>query len=73
MHRIVIALAAAALSGCTFVRYDAGALTVIDLHPGGEQITLDGELVERGRISVNRQQGSSADLIGVAVDAAVGL
>jgi hypothetical protein len=46
---------------------------VIDLHPSGEQITLDGELVERGRISVNRQQGSSADLIGIAVDAAVGL
>lgn len=73
MHRMMIALAAAGLSACTFVRYDTGTLTVIDLHPGGEQITLDGELVERGRISVNRQQGSSAEVIGVAVDAAVGL
>ena len=71
--KITALILTAALSGCTFVRYDAGTLTVIDLHPGGEQITLDGELVERGRISVNRQQGSSAELIGVAVDAAVGL
>lgn len=71
--KITALILTAMLSGCTFVRYDAGTLTVIDLHPGGEQITLDGELVERGRISVNRQQGSSAELIGVAVDAAVGL
>ena len=71
--KITALILTAVLSGCTFVRYDAGTLTVIDLHPGGEQITLDGELVERGRISVNRQQGSSAELIGVAVDAAVGL
>ena len=71
--KITALILTAMLSGCTFVRYAAGTLTVIDLHPGGEQITLDGELVERGRISVNRQQGSSAELIGVAVDAAVGL
>ena len=71
--KITALILTAMLSGCTFVRYDAGTLTVIDLHPGGEQITLDGELVARGRISVNRQQGSSAEIIGVAVDAAVGL
>ena len=71
--KITALILTAMLSACTFVRYDAGTLTVIDLHPGGEQITLDGELVARGRISVNRQQGSSAEIIGVAVDAAVGL
>ena len=61
------------LTGCTFVRYDQGALTVIDIHPGGETIALDGVLQDRGALSVNREQGSNADIISAAVDAAVGL
>ncbi len=61
------------LTGCTYVRYDQGALTVIDLHPGGESIALDGALEGRGELSVNREQGSNAEIIGAAVDAAVGL
>ena len=61
------------LTGCTFVRYDQGALTVLDIHPGGESIALDGILEGRGALSVNREQGSNAEIIGAAVDAAVGL
>lgn len=61
------------LAGCTYVRYDQGALTVIDLHPGGESIALDGTLDGRGALTVNREQGSNAEIIGAAVDAAVGL
>jgi hypothetical protein len=61
------------LTGCTFVRYDQGALTVLDIHPGGESIALDGVLNERGALSVNREQGSSAEIVSDVVDAAVGL
>ena len=61
------------LAGCTFVRYSDGALMVIDIHPGGESIALDGVLNDRGTLSVNREQGSNAEIIGAAVDAAVGL
>ncbi len=61
------------LAGCTYVRYDQGALTVIDFHPSGESIALDGALDGRGALTVNREQGSNAEIIGAAVDAAVGL
>ena len=61
------------LTSCTFVRYQDGALTVIDFHPGGESIALDGTLDGRGTLNVNREQGSNAEIIGAAVDAAVGL
>ena len=61
------------LASCTYVRYQDGALTVIDLHPGGESIALDGALDGRGTLTVNREQGSNAEVIGTVVDAAVGL
>ena len=70
---IAATLAALSLVGCTFVRYQDGALTVIDVHPGGETIALDGVLEGRGALTVNREQGSNAEIIGAAVDAAVGL
>ena len=68
-----VIVAIAMLTGCTFVRYNQGALTVIDIHPGGESIALDGVLNERGALSVNREQGSSAEIVSDVVDAAVGL
>ena len=71
--KILILMTAIALTSCTFVRYDQGALTVIDIHPSGESIALDGVLNDRGALSVNREQGSNAEIIGAAVDAAVGL
>lgn len=71
--RLLLITALFLLSSCTYVRYQDGALTVIDLHPGGESIALDGTLEGRGAITVNREQGSSAEVIGTVVDAAVGL
>lgn len=70
---VCIIAASIALTGCTYVRYQDGALTVIDLHPVGESIALDGTLEGRGALTVNREQGSNAEIIGAAVDAAVGL
>ena len=70
---LAVILAISLLTGCTYVRYDQGSLTVIDLHPGGESIALDGTLKDRGELSVNREQGSNAEIIGAAVDAAEGL
>ncbi len=73
--RVIWLISAMLLTSCTVVRYTAGdtALTVIDVHPGGETIMMDGELLNRGKLSVNREQGSSAEIVGAAVDAAVGL
>jgi len=69
----VVIVAIAMLAGCTFVRYSDGALMVIDIHPGGESIALDGVLDGRGALSVNREQGSSAEIVSDVVDVAVGL
>lgn len=68
-----VILAISLLTGCTYVRYQNGELTVIDFHPSGESIALDGTLNDRGELSVNREQGSNAEIIGDVVDAAVGL
>ena len=70
---LAVILAISLLTGCTYVRYQNGELTVIDFHPSGESIALDGTLNDRGELSVNREQGSNAEIIGAAVDAAVGL
>lgn len=70
---LAVIAAISLLTGCTYVRYQNGELTVIDFHPSGESIALDGTLNDRGELSVNREQGSSADIVSSAVDAAVGL
>lgn len=70
---LAVIAAISLLTGCTYVRYQNGELTVIDLHPGGESIALDGALEGRGELSVNREQGNNAEIIGDVVDAAVGL
>lgn len=69
-----IALLCLLLTSCTAVRYTSGdtTLTVIDLHPGGESLSLDGAIHGTGTLAVNREQGSSAEIVGAAVDAAVG-
>lgn len=63
------------MTGCTVVRYqsDERTLTVIDLHPGGETLVLDGVLTNIGRVSVNRDTSDSTAVVGAVVDAAVGL
>lgn len=74
LRKATVTIAAISLlTGCTYVRYQNGELTVIDFHPSGESIALDGALDGRGELSVNREQGSNAEIIGAAVDAAVGL
>lgn len=73
-RKVTVTIAAISLlTGCTYVRYQNGGLTVIDFHPSGESIALDGALEGRGELSVNREQGSNAEIIGDVVDAAVGL
>lgn len=63
------------LTSCTVVRYQSTerTLTVIDLHPGGETLVLDGVLTNIGRVSVNRDTSDSSAVVGAAIDAAVGL
>lgn len=63
------------LTGCTVVRYQSTerTLTVLDVHPGGESLVLDGVLTNIGRVSVNRDTSDSSSVVGAVVDAAVGL
>lgn len=53
------------MTSCTAVRYKSSdtSLTVIDLHPGGESLSLSGVLDSKGALDVNREQGSSAEVI----------
>ncbi len=68
-------IAAAILTSCTAVRYSDGtrSLTVVDIHPGGETLVLDGALTSIGKVSINRNTEDSSTVIGAAVDAVVGL
>jgi len=74
MKLILIALSLI-LASCTVVRYssDERTLTVIDLHPGGESLSLSGAIESIGTLDVNREQGSSAQIVSDAVDAATGI
>ena len=75
MKTLALMLAILTLTSCTMVRYQSTerTLTVIDLHPGGESITLSGAIQDTATLDVNREQGSNAEIIGAAVDAAIGL
>lgn len=63
------------LNACTVVRYQSAdrSLTVIDLHPGGETLSLQGTLDSIGTLEVNRDTQDSAEIVSAVVDAAVGL
>jgi len=65
MIKIAAILAALLITSCTTVRYTSGdtSLTVLDLHPGGETISLSGVLDDTGTLDVNREQGSSSEVI----------
>ena len=75
MKLILIALSALLITSCTVVRYQSEerTLTVIDLHPGGESLSLSGAIESIGTLDVNREQGSSAQIVSDAVDAATGI
>lgn len=75
MNIIIAILAALMLTSCTVVRYQSTdrTLTVIDLHPGGETLSLQGTLDSIGTLDVNRDTSDSTATIGVVVDGAVGL
>jgi len=75
MNRIIVILAALMLTSCTVVRYQSTdrTLTVIDLHPGGETLSLQGTLDSIGTLDVNRDTQDSSSVVGAVVDAAVGL
>jgi len=71
---IIIALSLI-LTSCTVVRYSSEerTLTVIDMHPGGESLSLSGAIESIGTLDVNRESGSSAQIVSDAVDAATGI
>ena len=77
MHKVKLIIIALSLilTSCTVVRYSSEerTLTVIDMHPGGESLSLSGAIESIGTLDVNRESGSSAQIVSDAVDAATGI
>ena len=71
MNKIIVILAALMLTSCTVVRYQSTdrTLTVVDLHPGGETLSLQGTLDSIGTLDVNRDTQDSQELVTMVVDA----
>tara|TARA_R110000772_G_scaffold151616_3_gene262392 strand:- start:103 stop:360 length:258 start_codon:yes stop_codon:yes gene_type:complete len=72
MKLTICIIAVMALTGCTWISYSSEtiSLTALDFHPSGDSISLDGVLQDKATLSVNRDQGSSADIIETVADAA---
>lgn len=67
----LLIITALLLQSCTYLTYTdtERSFRVVDLHPGGESISVQGALENLGTLDVNREHGSSEKI----VDAAVGL
>ena len=61
-------------TSCTFVRYKSvdKSLMVIDMHPGGEALSLSGMLNDTGSLEVNRETDSSDVAIGAVTEGIIG-
>ena len=76
MKQIALVLVAMlSLTGCTLVHYSSGdrSLLVMDIHPGGESIDFSGQLEGIGEAELNREQGSSENVITGTVDSLTGI
>jgi hypothetical protein len=74
-HIILLLVAMLSFTGCSFLYYgsDERTLMVVDLHPGGESIEFSGELDGVANAELNREQGSSEDVITDTVDSLTGI
>jgi len=74
-HVTLLLVAMLSFTGCSVVYYgsDDRTLMVVDLHPGGESIEFDGELDGVASATLNREQGSSEDVITDTVDSLTGI
>jgi hypothetical protein len=59
------------LTGCTVIT--TPEFKIIDFHPSGDAIDVSVKKADGTVIEAVREQGSNAEIIGAAVDAAVGL
>lgn len=74
-HLALLLVAVIVLTGCSAVYYgsEERTLLLVDLHPGGESIEFNGELDGVANAQLNREQGSSEDVITGAVDSLTGI
>ena len=68
---LVVIAALFLLSGCTVIT--TPEFKLIDIHPSGDAIDVSVKKADGTTIEAVREQGSNAEIIGAAVDAAVGL
>lgn len=54
-----------ALNACTIARYtdETHTLTILDLHPTGNTVSLAASLEGKGQMSLNREQGSAEGIV----------
>ena len=69
--KITALMLTAMLSACTLIKTETA--TIIDFHPSGDALDISLEKPDGTKLDATREQNSSAEVIGVAVDAAVGL
>jgi hypothetical protein len=63
------------LAGCTYStgNLQTGKFMIIDLHPGGEAVTVDATIEGKGSLEVQRSTGDSTEVLSVLSDAVTGL
>jgi hypothetical protein len=66
-----VIVAISLLTGCTVIT--TPEFKLIDFHPSGDAIDVSVKKADGTTIEAVREQGSNAEIIGAAVDAAVGL
>lgn len=69
--KITALILTALLAGCTLIRTETA--TIIDFHPSGDALDISLTKPDGTTLEATREQGSSADVVGVAADALIGL
>lgn len=69
--KITALILTAMLSACTLIKTETA--TIVDFHPAGDAVDIGLKKADGTILKATRNQEGSGDIIGVAVDAAVGL
>lgn len=69
--KITALMLTAMLSACTLIKTETA--TIIDFHPAGDAVDIGLKKADGTVLKATRNQESSADTIGIAADALIGL
>lgn len=69
--KITALMLTAMLSACTLIKTETA--TIIDFHPAGDAVDIGLKKADGTVLKATRNQESSADTIGIAADALIGI